>query len=401
MAVVVMVAACGDNKPIDQTEVVALPTTQVNELDLLVVSSNETTTEQERSSLIAALPSLVAQLPANVDLHIAVTTSDMGTSAVNGAPAPAIPGSVGGCSEVGTNGAFYHEPDVPLYATNITDATPLFYVGSAGCGFTQDLAAMRAAFVNPANAGWRRPDAALGVIVLADEEDCSALDPSLFSTDTSTLGTLQHFRCTQFGVRCDEPDMTTPGARTNCRPDLASTLVEDPSHFVDVLRAQADDPRRVAFGAIIAPSNLTIALYAPSGAATAVPAVMQSCEWTDGGDTYVAAPTFRVAYVANQMGDRGAIGSICDSDGTAAATTMGINMHRAMGDPCIEDDAPLASCTAVDQLGTTETPLPACNGETTNCFELVSDPATCPNAAHQKLVVHHTVADGSYTLLRC
>jgi hypothetical protein len=61
-------------------------------------------------------------------------------------------------------------------------------------------------------------------------------------------------------------------------------------------------------------------------------------------------------------------------------------------------------CAAVDQLGTTETPLARCETSTqTDCWELVTDPNVCPNAAHQKLVVHRrdAVPDGTYTLLRC
>jgi hypothetical protein len=398
---VALLAGCGDNNPpAVGREVVALPGTTTNQLDVLFVLADEVSTADLQTNLSVALPALLAptSIDETPDLHLGVITPDLGTSAKNGSPAPAIPGAVGGCADNGDDGAFF----MGRYATSIDDVRPLFHVGSNGCGYQQDLAAIRAAFTNPANAGFRRPGAALGVIVVADEEDCSALDPSLFTRDTSMLGALSHFRCTQFGVTCDEPDMTSYGPRTNCVPNASSTLLEDPADFVDVLHAQAADPRRVAFGAVIGPTTLAIEARATQESPTTIPAAAHSCRWHDSqGSEVDADPAIRVAWVADHMGDRGAIGSICNEDDTAAATTLGINLRRAMGDPCVEEDIPLLDCTAVDELGGVETPLPLCAGTQSNCFELVSDPLTCPNAAHQKLVVHHTAADGTYTLLRC
>jgi hypothetical protein len=138
---------------------------------------------------------------------------------------------------------------------------------------------------------------------------------------------------------------------------------------------------------------------------TPIPALAHSCSWPEANNSYtVADPAVRLAWLAGQFGDRGAIGTICNADLSDAATTIGIGLRRAMGDPCIEDDvAPTASCTAVDEVGGVATPIPPCGASTADCWELVTDPTTCPNAAHQKLVVHRVGAApaGTYTLLRC
>src|SRR3990167_8457413 len=54
--------------------------------------------------------------------------------------------------------------------------------GGGGCGFEPPLAAMRAA-LGPlaANAGFLRPDAALAVLILADEDDCPVASPTFFA----------------------------------------------------------------------------------------------------------------------------------------------------------------------------------------------------------------------------
>jgi hypothetical protein len=355
------------------------------------------------------------------DLHLGAISPDLGVTTASGAQGTDVGGSAqGGCFGDGDGGDL-QEFDLSIHdrylidsadasnhpAALADDVRSILSVGSHGCGFQQHLSATRAAFANPLNVGFRRPDAALGIVVLSDEDDCSVLDLQIFGPANTTFGALQHFRCTQFGITCDGSDMTSAGPRTNCKPNATSLEIEDPADFVDLFRTQAADPRRVAFGAIIAPSgpdDLAIELRAPSGGASDIPALAHSCEWLEASNTGdVADPSIRLAWLANQFGDRGSIGSICNEDITPAATTVGIGLRRAMGDPCVEDDVPLDHCTAVDELDGVETPLPPCGVSSASCWELATDETTCPNAAHQKLVVHRVGAApaGTYTLLRC
>jgi hypothetical protein len=428
--VLAVLAGCGDNAPAQlptEVEVVALPVETTSKLDVLFVLDTEASTLEHQVALRAAFPALLAQLSIDgrPDLHLGAISPDLGVSDASGAVGTDIGGTAqGGCVGDGKEGELQQfnssihdrylidSADASNHPNALAqDASYILSLGSNGCGFQQHLSAARLAFTNPANVGFRRPDAALGIVVLADEDDCSVLDTEIFGPASPTLGALQHFRCTQFGVVCDQADMTSTGPRTNCRPNATSTEIEDPGDFVDAFRAQVADPRRFSFGAIIAPSrpnDVTIDLRAPSGSMSPIPELAPSCEWeetsSDGGN-YIeqAEPSVRLAWLANRFGDRGSIGSICNQDITPAATTIGIGLRRAMGDPCVEDDVPLDHCTAVDELDGVEVPVPPCGVTSASCWELVTDPVTCPNAANQKLVVHRigSAPAGTYTLLRC
>ncbi len=413
LAIVVALAACGDHNVERGTEVVAVPTVTTNKLDLLFVLGNEVSTQGHHVALTNAFPALLAQLSIDgrPDLHVGAITPDLGTQTAGGTQGPNIAGSVGSCLDRGGDGALVRLDGTAgtLYlidsatetnhpGTLAADLHAITGVGSAGCGFQQPLAAIRASFSNASNAGFRRDDAALAIVVLADEDDCSALDPDLFSSDTATLGALFHYRCVQFGYTCAEHDMTTPGPRTSCVPDAGSTVVEDPADFLPAIRDRAVDPRRVAFGAILAPADVAVTLVGNK------PSLAASCTWTDASNAAeVAEPAIRIAWLTNQFEDRGAIGSICDEDLAPAMTMMGINARRAMGDPCVEDDVDLSHCTAVEEVDGIETPLVACASPTqTDCYELAIDTTSCPNAANRKLVVHrNTATPAGYDLLRC
>ncbi|MBU1241248.1 hypothetical protein KKF84_19965 [Myxococcota bacterium] len=82
-------------------------------------------------------------------------------------------------------------------------------LGTAGCGFEQPLESMRLALStgNTANARFVRSEAMLAVLFLTDKDDCSADNVEIFNPEggiSDTLGPLTSFRCTEFGIRCDE-----------------------------------------------------------------------------------------------------------------------------------------------------------------------------------------------------
>jgi hypothetical protein len=402
-----------------EVEVVALPAEAVSKLDVLFVVDNEDSTLEHELALVAAFPALLAQISIDgrPDLHLGAVSPDLGVTTASGVQGPRVGTGPGGCHDDGDGGALHQyrttipdrflidNADATNHPGSLRDDTEaiLDFGGGSGCGFQQHLSAARAAFSNPINVGFRRPDAALGIVVLSDQDDCSVLDPQVFGPTSAMYGPLSHFRCTQFGLVCDQPDMTSVGPRTNCRPNASSTAIEDPADFVDVFRAQASDPRRVAFGAIVGNTDISIELRALSPETAAIPALVHSCEWPEGSNVNQADPAVRLSWLANQFGDRGSLGTICNADLTEAATTIGIGLRRAMGDPCVEDDVPLDHCSAVDEIEGVDVAVPPCGASSASCWELVSDPMTCPNAAHQKLVVHRigSAPAGTYTLLRC
>jgi len=414
--VLAVLGGCGDNAapPVDAAtgvELVALPAEMTAKLDLLFVVDDESSTEAKQFALETGFRELLAQISIDgrPDLHIGAITPDLGVTTASGKQGVPTPG----CSLAGDAGRL-QMPDRMIAEPFLIDSAEasnhtlaleqavgeIVQIPRAGCGFQQHLSAARAAFLNPYNAGFRRPDAALGIVVLSDEDDCSILDPAMFGPASSALGPQTTFRCTQFGVVCDQPDMTSVGPRTDCRPNSTSTEVEDPAAFVEVFQVQASDPRRVAFGAIVATGQVTIRQDTTPAPDLFLDA---ACTWqADDGDT-IALPAVRLASLANQFGDRGTVASICNANLASAETTIGVGLRRAMGDPCIEDDVALDHCSAVDEVGGTTTPIPACDGSARSCWELVTDPTTCPNAAHQKLVVHRSAEPpaGTYALLRC
>jgi hypothetical protein len=81
-----------------------------------------------------------------------------------------------------------------------------------GCGFEQTLEAMDRAIYNTSglNGGFLRTNAYLSIFFISDEDDCSAESSGSIFNDlgdvsiTSTYGPVASFRCTEFGISCDE-----------------------------------------------------------------------------------------------------------------------------------------------------------------------------------------------------
>jgi hypothetical protein len=109
------------------------------------------------------------------------------------------------------------------------------------------------------NQGFRRDDAQLVVLLMTDEDDCSAKDPDLLFDPSqtamdSTLGPLSAFRCFEFGVTCD-PDGRMPGPRDRCRPrEDATALLHPPSRYLRFLRA-LPAPHAPILAALAGPVN--------------------------------------------------------------------------------------------------------------------------------------------------
>src|SRR5262249_43940586 len=144
-------------------------------------------------SFMDVLKALPGGLP---DLHIAVVTSDMGAG--DGS-------SIQGCTVDGDNGVFRYQPTGSCTSVGFTDPNATFIrdsgrptpqtnfraqdittvlecilqVGSMGCGFQHQLGAVARALgadgaaPPPQNAGFLRPDALLGVVILSHEDDCT------------------------------------------------------------------------------------------------------------------------------------------------------------------------------------------------------------------------------------
>ncbi len=144
-------------------------------------------------------------------------------------------------------------------------------LGASGCGFEQHLRAAQVALdEHPANVGFRRPDAALVVVVLAEDEDCSAGSTALFSPDAS-LGPFGSFRCFRYGVTCDvggatPDDMNVPGIKAGCRSNEGSTVIAPVAPIIAFLETLVSDPRMLLLAVIAGdPEPVEVALITPPG----------------------------------------------------------------------------------------------------------------------------------------
>ncbi len=90
------------------------------------------------------------------------------------------------------------------------------------CELEQPLLAARLALdpAHNANPGFLRPESLLLIGIVTDEDDCSLSRPELFDPSpsrVSELGPCTDFRCSEYGIICDEA-MREPGVKHNCRP---------------------------------------------------------------------------------------------------------------------------------------------------------------------------------------
>jgi len=232
-----------------------------SKLDVLVVMDNSRTMSEEQRAFARYAPEFVDDLvglqgndgaPLKFDLQLMVTTTDVdnplctalqppGYAPAMGAPVSTacvdrlddftdLSGTINAedvCLEVCPSGA---APDGPFMRfgsgdSNIppgSDAGDVLACivpqGINGCGYESPLEAMRLALdpAAPHNSGdqpFLRPDAALAIVLVTDELDCSVADPSMMrdaslysvNPETGTPAPSSAI-CWNAGVECDGPD---------------------------------------------------------------------------------------------------------------------------------------------------------------------------------------------------
>jgi hypothetical protein len=297
-------------------------------VDLLVVIDNSSGMVGAQRRLQAAFPRLLSALRAGVsggrelDLRVGVVSTDLGAA---GAKVPGCLGSdggklqgaqpVGGCPLLQdrwialANG----RTNVPGCGSDVdaclSDAFAcIAALGDSGCGFEAPLEAALRALDPTVNPRFRRSSAALGLLFLTNEDDCSPLDSGFFAQTLPSLpdplGPLTSFRCFQHGVRCGgthDPQMSGP--RQDCKP--SSELLQPLGRYKDALR-QLGASTRVVVAAIAGPRE-PVVVGQGKGVATLEP----SCRLpaADGVPSLVATPAIRLGAFVDAFD--GALGSIC------------------------------------------------------------------------------------------
>ena len=339
-------------------------TITAEEVDLLIMMDNSNSMREEQLSLIGALPELVRALSSgDVDfdgvedftpvgsLHLGVVTADMGTGGfVVPTCARADFGDDGvlrtqGNTDVSGCAATYpsfleFEPGAGTSPeTFAAESGCLLAAGIEGCGFEQQLEAVLKALTpssssirffrnttghgDGSNAGFLRPDSVLVVLVVTDENDCSARDPELFNPSSATYGS------TDLNLRCAvHLDALHPVAR------YADGLIS----------LRAGDPGRLVYATItgipihLGSSDASTILADPEMEERIDPSeptrLRASCVEPGGG---VAFPPRRIIETGGAIAARGGRSihqSICQSDFSPAVSLILTEVGRAIRPRC-------------------------------------------------------------------
>ena len=328
------------------------------DIDILFVIDNSASTRDKQAIFAQNYPRFVAALDGfpsgRPNVHIGVVTSsiDLGVDGFGPQCHPAS-GENGALQNASRDPRFACAPptadrflvDVARpdgsrqtnYRGSLDDALScISHVGDAGCGFEAPLEAMKRALdgSRPDNAGFLRPGAFLAVVILTDEDDCSA-KPDLFRQSTDVVGR-DDLRCAQAAYRCDQTIAPgAPGAYTGCAVRHGDgSLLNDPAGYAQFL-AGVKGPSGVAV-ALIAGDPTTDITIGPLAAPFAQSlAVQPTCMATINGNLAIARPPLRLDELLGSFGDRGLFRTVCQPDYSAALTDIGALLFDAVS-PCLE-----------------------------------------------------------------
>jgi hypothetical protein len=247
---------------------------------------------------------------------------------------------------------------------------------------------------NPVNTGFLRDNAYLAVIVIADEDDCSLANASLFAGTSN--GDILNFRCTTNGVECDTPPdplETTVGRRINCRAKDDSTMITSLDRYVDFLKAKKADPRDVIVAGIVGDPDPFEIVLKPG---TTTKLLGRSCTYNGPTGEQFAFPAVRTSEFLSQFQNT-ARTTICDSDLSDGLEQIGVLLRKTIVDSCFEYKlAEPYDCSVTEVRRHPNAPdeelrtLPACGGGAMPCWHVEDAPAECAYTKvnpHLKLVI--------------
>ncbi|MEK6606401.1 MAG: hypothetical protein AABZ30_01960 [Myxococcota bacterium] len=193
-------------------------------------------------------------------------------------------------------------------------------LGINGCGFEHQWEAVKRAvdnidtdgdgpsdttLENGCNGGFLRDSALLAVMLITDEDDCSAANGQIFTPDTSMFGPLQSFRCFEFGMTCDQPIQRAGGQTlSGCRPLEGSAEEESPwfyppSRYINFFQ-NLKAPGQLLVGAISAPFDPDNSVVLTQLDGQNNPTLVPSC-----GTGQTASPAIRIRAVVDGLGKDG------------------------------------------------------------------------------------------------
>jgi hypothetical protein len=232
----------------------------------------------------------------------------------------------------------------------------LAQLGTDGCGYEHPLQALRASLydVNPENRGFLRDEALLGIVILSDEDDCSAEPFATIFDDNIPPGQASSLKCSLVGHVCNGQEVPPidgwSAPLASCAPyrrqqDPAYDIhpAQDPirrqrlinvSELVDYIEAKKPGrPEDVFVSAIIGWDASPGAVYRIENVAKDNPPRMELdnrpiCGSANGN----ANAGVRLKAFAEGFGANGRVYSICD-DFAATATAIGHTLAEKLGAP--------------------------------------------------------------------
>jgi hypothetical protein len=392
------------------------------EVDILFLVDKSPTMKDEQTALAQNFPRFIEVLEGIQgglpDIHLGVITQDMGVGGLEEG------GAVGqSCTKESNDGGRLRNQRAPLAAPGCQPPSGRFIrdvaradgsrdrnytgsladtfaciaqVGPDGCGFEQHLLAIAKALDGsvPENAGFLRKDAYLAIVILSDEDDCSAREPGqMFGPDSPTMGPFSDWRCAEHGWTCGGQKMTrSPASYESCEPAESSPYMFHPQQVADVVRSLKADPERIMVATIIGP-------------ATPVRTGMDSLDrfgllpsCTNGQQN--AEPMPRIKYFADKVSKQSTPVSICNDDLSSGLTQIAQVLRRLIEKTCLgaapadldgnPDNGLQADCSVVERPlhpapGVASKVVPACPGPAGGqpCWSLVADPTSCAASGYR------------------
>ena len=212
-----------------------IPIPPVRKIDLVFVIDNSPSMAAKQQKLAAQFPELITalmdpstgQLP---DLRIAIVDSDMGGCGPgngDGGKFQMPSAAACGITDASKPWLFENTNAYPVQTNFNGDLATVFAclasgIGASGCGYAQPLRALEAAFFDPANValqrtGFLRPDAYLGVVIITDQDDCSAgASDGIFAANPGLANETATLRCATRAYACNGQNLTSfpPGYPT-------------------------------------------------------------------------------------------------------------------------------------------------------------------------------------------
>ena len=375
-------------------------------LDLWFVIDNSRSMRNEQEALTANFPrriEVLETLPTGLpDIHIGVISTDVGAgnACPVSSPRPGILRNtpmITGCAPPSDR----YISDVGG-ARNYTDSLAETFsciatLGTNGCGYEQPLESIRRA-LDPStleNDGFLRPDSLLAVVILSDEDDCSAFDTDLFESATPD-GIDGDFRCFEQGIECEGVPADQVGTRENCIPRDDSPYITPIDELVGDLREVRPQSSKLLVAGILGDAEpFRVGLNDMNDLD-----VLTSCQ-PDAGNPEGAYPPTRIDAYLNGFSNP-IRGRICDADLTPAIVAIGSEIVDRIYGGCVrgalaDRDNPDCSVTEVQHPQTTDevsTILPRCDtadGEAAGnkpCWTLDVDPV-CSAGEHLRITTHY------------